>query len=275
LSPSVSECYSSSVCSDDCDQGTESNVDSFASSRSSSTRESDSSPGRVYRCGRVLTNGYISDSSSTSRVSLSSMNGLSEKVLNEDRSKNLKVKFNMSTRNGFNEHTSPQLSEVKSRKLLLTIDSKELNDPCWSLMCIRKRFQEYGFHVKISQMEDQTEKLIIIFSDVSKSREAYMRSSEIGYRLQKTRPTRPSPAFLVQYKALHDLKIYDGKSSKARVIGLVKTNDIVTSNQLKCRRLRLIEDKANENEETITRGWVDLYMKNGQKSLLQLRYSNN
>jgi len=62
---------------------------------------------------------------------------------------------------------------------------------------------------------------------------------------------------------LSDAVLFNGKSSKASCIGELKRGDIVTANQLKNRRVRLVE-----GQKII--GWANLFTKNNQECMLQL-----
>jgi len=65
------------------------------------------------------------------------------------------------------------------------------------------------------------------------------------------------------------MRILSGKSLKAKKIGSLRKGDIVTVNQLKRRRARLMK-RSNQNGDTFVRGWVDFYTECGLKCLYPL-----
>jgi hypothetical protein len=66
----------------------------------------------------------------------------------------------------------------------------------------------------------------------------------------------PTPKSPVEYKVLSRVTVRTGKSLKSEIIGHIYKGTIVTVNQIKGRRARVIRSTINE---TIQIGWVSLH----------------
>lgn len=81
--------------------------------------------------------------------------------------------------------------------------------------------------------------------------------------LHRPRPTRP-----IKYKSLDSVNVNSGRSINGKLVGELRVGDIVTVNQVKGRRARLIDYK--KNGETRTIGWVSLRDIDGAPLMEQL-----
>jgi len=145
----------------------------------------------------------------------------------------------------------PYKKPVNSRSLLVTLDSKQDNDPERS---IRNRFRELNIPVEIDKLVGKENVFVLIFSDCTSAQDALLRSVEIGYSLRCMRPARPSPKNPRPFISLRGLKILSGKSLKSNEIDWLPKYSVVTVNQMKGCRARLIREKTDGSVKVI--GWV-------------------
>jgi len=154
------------------------------------------------------------------------------------------------------------------RKLLLTLRKHEIEQDCCSLQSIHSRFQELQIQVEVEPNEDKPNTYTLVFPNYQKAEEVLSRSDEIGYKISKKYPPRPSPKRPQKYMSKAELEIRTGKSLNGEIVGKLEEGVIVTVNQVKGRRARLIRESESGSVETI--GWVSLHEKNGVNLLKQL-----
>jgi len=146
-----------------------------------------------------------------------------------------------------------------SRKLIVTPYSEED-----TTVCISTRFRQRGIIAEVVEMVGNQNEFLVTFLESSTARKVY-NEKEL-YELRSVRVNfapRAGPNTRVKYKVLSDVLLYNGKSSKASCIGKLKRGDRVTANQLKKRRVRLVE-----GQEII--GWANLFTENNDECMLQL-----
>jgi len=153
-----------------------------------------------------------------------------------------------------------------TKRLAVTIETENHGDPVTIIM---SRFKELNIVFEgIQRVEGDSNTLVISFSSSKKAQEVHSQSQEIGYDFRWKWCKRPGPEVPKMYQVLRDVCIYPGKSPKAKKIGSLKKGSIVTVNQLKRRRVRVIDEKSNENGKPVVVGWVDLYTKCGNVKCL-------
>jgi len=159
------------------------------------------------------------------------------------------------------------ITQVKSRKLLATINPEQDYDPDTSKMRIRNRFQEFNIRVEdVKELESKQNVYVVVFSDCRKALDALSKSEEIGFQLRWQWPRRPGPLCVKTFKSLMGLPILSGKSlTKSKYKGWLPEGSFVKVNQLKRRRARLIKEDADGNAVII--GWVNMNMENGVRCL--------
>jgi len=151
----------------------------------------------------------------------------------------------------------------RGRKLFLTLRPDQYD---MGIEDIRSRFQMFNYTVKILP-SDRDSSFVILFPGRTKAQKALVQMDEIGFKLVKKRPKRPSPNFPVMFRALSPLKIRRGKALSAEIIGEVKQGDDVMVNQVKGRRARLL---SVQNGEKKNRGWVSVHTETGRQLLERL-----
>jgi len=156
----------------------------------------------------------------------------------------------------------------RCRKLLLVLRQHEVEQNCCSLESIQSRFQELEIKVEVELNQTKPNTYTLAFPNYEKAEEILSRSDEIGYKITKKYPPRPNPKRPLKYKSMAKLDIRAGKSLSGDIIGKLKKGEIVTVNQVKGRRARLIREMESGGVETI--GWVSLHEKNGVNLLKQL-----
>jgi len=156
----------------------------------------------------------------------------------------------------------------RCRKLLLVLPRHEIEQNCCSLESIQSRFQELEIQVEVELNVTKPNTYTLVFPNYEKAEEILSRSNEIGYKITKKYPPRPNPKRPLKYKSMAELDIRAGKSLGGDIIGKLKKGVIVTVNQVKGRRARLIRERKSGVVETI--GWVSLHEENGVNLLKQL-----
>jgi len=157
---------------------------------------------------------------------------------------------------------------LRCRKLLLILGEYEIGQDFCSLHSIRSRFQELGIQVDVLRDEKKPNAFTLVFPNYQHADEVLSRANEIGYRITKKYPPRPNPKRPLKYKSMAELEIRAGKSLNGDIVGKLKKGVIVTVNQVKGRRARLIRESKNGSVETI--GWVSLHEQDGINLLQQL-----
>jgi hypothetical protein len=150
----------------------------------------------------------------------------------------------------------------KGKELLLTLRPDQVAQGI-DIEHLRTQFKGFGYDVSIHFLEEKPDCYRLEFNDRREAQRA-LADPEIGYKLVKKRPPRPSPSCPIQFKALDDLRIRSGKALTGKVVGEVKKNELVTVNQVKGRRARLmVIDKGR----TYNRGWVSVHTSEGKPLL--------
>lgn len=156
----------------------------------------------------------------------------------------------------------------RCRKLLVVLRQHEIEKECCWLESIKSRFQELEIQVKVEPNDVKPNTYTLVFPNFQQAEEVLSRSDEIGYKITKKYPPRPNPKRPLKYQSMSDLPIRTGKSLSGDVIGTLKKGMIVTVNQVKGRRARLIQESECGGVETI--GWVSLHEENGVNLLKQM-----
>jgi len=157
---------------------------------------------------------------------------------------------------------------LQCRKLLVVLRQREIGQDCCTLQSIRSRFQELEIQVEVEPNEDKPNTYTLAFPNYKQAEEVLSRADEIGYKITKKYPPRPTPTCPQKYKSMAELIIRAGKSLCGDVVGKLEEGVIVTVNQVKGRRARLIREPERGGVETI--GWVSLHEKDGVNLLKQL-----
>lgn len=166
------------------------------------------------------------------------------------------------------EESSSVCKTLRCRKLLLTLPDAQVISGVCAIQSIRARFQELKIQVEVLPYHDKRHTYLLAFPNYQRAEEALLRADEIGYKLTKKWPPRPKPRRPLKYKSLAVLKIRAGKSLSGDVVGTLSKGEIVTVNQIKGRRARLIDEKENGKVENI--GWVSIHEEDGSSLLTQL-----
>merc|ERR1712060_708372 len=136
---------------------------------------------------------------------------------------------------------------------------------------------EEGMIVTVNQVKGRRARIIrenkpntytLVFPNYQEAEEVLSRADKIGYKITKKYPPRPCPKRPQKYKSMAELEIRSGKSLSGDIVGKLEEGMIVTVNQVKGRRARIIRESGNGGIETI--GWVSLHEKDGVNLLKQL-----
>jgi len=151
----------------------------------------------------------------------------------------------------------------KGKELLLTLRPDQIAQGT-KIEHLRSQFEDFGYKVIIYSLKDKKDSYSLEFTDRKEAQRA-LADPKIGYKLVKKRPLRPSPTCPIQFKALHALRIRTGKALTGRVVGVVKKHELVTVNQVKGRRARLMYIDKEGNKWN--RGWVSVHTSEGKPLL--------
>jgi len=151
----------------------------------------------------------------------------------------------------------------KGKELLLTLRPDQIAQGI-KIEHLRSLFEDFGYKVIIHTLKDKKDSYSLEFTDRVEAQRA-LADPKIEYKLVKKRPLRPSPTCPIQFKALHALRIRTGKALTGRVVGVVKKNELVTVNQVKGRRARLMYIDKEGNKWN--RGWVSVHTSEGKPLL--------
>jgi len=151
----------------------------------------------------------------------------------------------------------------KGKELLLTLRPDQIAQGT-KIEHLRSQFEDFGYKVIIYSLKDKKASFSLEFTDRKEAQRA-LADPKIGYKLVKKRPLRPSPTCPIQFKALHALRIRTGKALTGRVVGVVKKNELVTVNQVKGRRARLMY--IDKDGKKWNRGWVSVHTSEGKPLL--------
>jgi len=157
---------------------------------------------------------------------------------------------------------------LRCRKLLLALRPREIEQDCCSMQSIRSRFQELEIQVEVETNEKKPNTYTLVFPNYQEAEEVLSRADEIGYKITKKYPPRPCPKRPQKYKSMAELEIRSGKSLSGDIVGKLREGVIVTVNQVKGRRARIIRESGSGGIENI--GWVSLHEKDGVNLLRQL-----
>jgi len=164
---------------------------------------------------------------------------------------------------------------VKNRKFRLVIDQKtetqmreELHPRCLSLSdIIRRKYRFLGIPVEVEACPWESEENIsfkafnIMFEnskDVSKAL-SVIHNGELSFSLQEA---KPSPSYHVKYKVLNSVGVFKEKDFRQKWIQLLQKGDIVTANQLRGNKIRIIKwCPAGGEIDFDLQGWVLLKTK--------------
>jgi len=151
----------------------------------------------------------------------------------------------------------------KGKELLLTLRPDQIAQGI-KIEHLRSLFEGFGYKVIIHSLKDKKDSYSLEFTDRIEAQRA-LADPKIEYKLVKKRPLRPSPTCPIQFKALHALRIRTGKALTGRVVGVVKKNELVTVNQVKGRRARLMY--IDKDGKKWNRGWVSVHTSEGKPLL--------
>lgn len=153
------------------------------------------------------------------------------------------------------------------KKLILTLQPEQiLQDDVSVIDRIRHRFREFYAGVTVKPVEGSDVRYLIAFETSEMAQDAFYRAGDIGYKLVKKWPARPNPNNPIKYRSTTELKIRAGKAFSGQVVGALAEGQIVTVNQLKGRRARLIKEVNGGEPEVI--GWVSVHSQEGGKQFL-------
>jgi len=190
-------------------------------------------------------------------------------ISHNSRDKNDTVMVDWETREGSKSVTPLKgCRPLRCRKLLLILGQHEIGQDFCSLQSIRARFQELKIQVEVMRDESKPYTFTLVFPNYQHADEVLSRAKEIGYRITKKYPPRPNPKRPLKYMSMAELEIRTGKSLNGDVVGILKKGVIVTVNQVKGRRARLIRESKSGSVQTI--GWVSLHEQDGINLLQQL-----
>jgi len=157
---------------------------------------------------------------------------------------------------------------LRCRKLLIVLRQHEIGQDRCSLQSIRSRFQDLQIQVEVEPNESKPNTYTLVFPNYQQAEKVLSRAEEIGYKITKKYPPRPNPKRPLKYKSMAELEIRTGKSLSGDIVGKLEEGVIVTVNQVKGRRARLIRESESGDVETI--GWVSLHEQDGVNLLKQL-----
>jgi len=157
-----------------------------------------------------------------------------------------------------------------SRQLILKL-LPEQRDFLGLIELLEKKFAEQDYNVLIKRSETKDKCFTVDFKDRCSALHALAEAEIIGYKLSKSRPRRPSPSFPVRFKALRELTIRKGKALRGEKIGKVMNNEVITVNQVKGRRARIV---VVQDGNLVNCGWVSLHTTDGDALLERLEVAN-
>jgi len=156
----------------------------------------------------------------------------------------------------------------RNRKLILTLPKDRVKHG-QEVLELKQRFAECNYAVDILPLGWKDNSYVVVFENEKLRKEARSRAKEIGYELAKYRGRRPSPEFPVKYQALSELYVRKGKSLKQeRIVKIIRKHEIITVNQAKGRRARIVEVLENGGRKNI--GWVSLHTLNGESLMKRM-----
>jgi len=156
--------------------------------------------------------------------------------------------------------------DLRRRELILKLLPQQHDYP-GLIKYMEEKFADLNYNVEIERRSTNRKKYIVRFKDQSTALHAFKRAEAIGFKLSKSWAKRPSPKYTVKFKALCELLVREGKSCNSRIIGNVKKYEVITVNQVKGRRARIV---AVHNSKLVNFGWVSLHTSEGSPLLERL-----
>merc|ERR1719233_2603349 len=156
--------------------------------------------------------------------------------------------------------------DLRSRHLILKLHPQQHDYP-GLIKYLEEKFADFNYNVEIKRSSTNRKSYIVGFKDRSTALHALARAEAIGFKLSKSRAKRPSPTYPVKFKALSQLNVRKGKSFNWKIIGEVNKNEVITVNQVKGRRARIV---SVQNRKLVKSGWVSLHTKGGSPLLERL-----
>lgn len=154
-------------------------------------------------------------------------------------------------------------------KLLLKPQNDLFVKDEFTIESISARFQKENICVKVLRYKDKPWTYILKFSNFQQAEEVLLRADQLGYKLKKKRPPRPSTKNPQKFKVMAKLDIRSRKKEdKTPIIGVLEEGIIVRVNKLDGRYARLFEE--TESGQIIIKGWVTLHTIDGKPLLTQL-----
>jgi len=156
-------------------------------------------------------------------------------------------------------------------KLELTLQPDQIikdNPNICYIDTIKRRLKKFNFvAAEITALKDKPFTYLLRFSENETAYAVFHSAEELGFKLVKKWPTRPSPSRPIWYKNLANQKILSGKAFSGEIRGTLDAGKNVLINQVKGRRARIIEMKKGKPE---TIGWVSVHTPEGDELLKQL-----
>jgi len=144
------------------------------------------------------------------------------------------------------------------KKLLLTLEPDQIPIN-GDTEVIRSYFVKLDSDVIVKPMKDVPNTYTMNFQSADAGFKALKLRKE-GFVIRMKYPPRASPDNHVEYKALRDLQVREGKSMNGNHLkGIIKGGETVKVNQIKGRRARVVD-----------RGWVSLKTEDGEQLLKRL-----
>jgi len=144
---------------------------------------------------------------------------------------------------------------LRSRQLILTL-RPEQQVTYRQIDHLKRKFSEFNYIVEIGHSSTKPGAYVVVFENDKMAQEANVRARDIGFKLSKYRPKRPSPTNRVRFEVLRNLEIREGKSMNGEIVGEVNEKDVIVVNQTKGRRARIV---SYENGKWVNFGWVSKY----------------
>lgn len=167
------------------------------------------------------------------------------------------------------EETNRSSRRARYRKLIVTLRPDQMSQDD---IAIRRRFAQFNFLVdSVDKLGNSDSSYLVVFLNGEKARDAFERAGDLGYELTRKWPDRPNPRRPIKYISMRELLIREGKAFSGEVVGKLAANEIVTVNQVKGRRARMIKVVDGEVKNI---GWVSLTTNEGDPLLVQVSEFN-
>jgi len=151
------------------------------------------------------------------------------------------------------------------KKLILSLRPSQM----WQdKAVIRQRLRDFNLTVTRIEEEEAVDTIYtLVFPNCEMAENAFLHAKDLDYELKRKYPKRPNPKRPIEYISLGELVIREGKAFSGKVVGVLPAHEIVTVNQVKGRRARLI-DVIDGN--VTNRGWVSIHSAEGKPLLAQV-----